>query len=669
MKYRGVDYYPDVWPEEGWSEDIQLMSDANINLVKLGVFSWSRLEPNEGKFEFDWLEKVSSILTNKNISIMLATPTGSPPAWLTCKYPEVLNSDHSGNRRIPHGSRRHYCPSSDLYLEKSLIITEKLALFAKDNKNIVAWQIDNEIAVAGECPPCQCSRCTTTFRSWLESRYNTIENLNKAWNTLFWGAEFTSFKQIEPPYPQTSWQLDYLKFQNELFSDFIAAQVTVIKKHNSQANITTNSWAGFGSATDINRIASFLDFVSYDCYMNYHGNVQTYQASLDLYRNLKPEGKPFWIAETGAWNCVTTEDNSLDALKAWQYEFIARGVEAVIYFRWRQSIMGEEEHPAIVGWSGKPTVQYQKIKESFNELSEIEKKLGNMPLPESEAAILWHPDLALLQHIDSNNYSDNVILADNILNSIGILPQIIPVTENINLNKYKLIILPQFELVEDYLADKLTDFIKNGGALLAQPQLAVRDINGKYLAKSTPDLCHELFGITIDNRFSIKGTPRYGPVQFIKDEERSNDIETVDIQGDLFKNKAIGHQFMEAPFPAEKTRIIAEYKSGIFKGLPALTENSFYKGTALYQACWLDEASTSLLFKYAADIAEVKPDQNHSSTLTSTKRGKYHFYINHSKTECIIKLPEESKVIYSEKLDRSLNLEQYGICITESNKE
>lgn len=665
MTYRGVDYYAEAWPEERWPRDIQMMRDAGINLVKIGVFSWAQLEPEPGRFDFGWLERLTDRISGAGMSIMMATPTAAPPAWLTHPHPDCLNRDRLGQRRVPHGSRRHYCPTSPHYREFVTRIVDQLAEFAEGLSSIAAWQIDNEIAAVGESEPCWCPQCTAAFREWLQNRYASLDELNRAWNCVFWGSTYSSWEQIAPPYPRTSWKLDYLRFQSEQYASFVTMQATIIRKHLPGARISTNTWIGFGGGTDVTRIVAPLDFASYDCYINYHGNIQTYQASLDMYRNLKPASAPFWIAETGAWNCVTSEDDGLAALRAWVYEFLARGAEAVIYFRWRQSLMGEEEHPAILGWSGEPTVQYQQIAACFTELATLQDEFAELPAPDSDTAILWHPDCSLISHIDGSRYVDKIILADSTLNALGILPQILPVTPDLDLTGTKLVVLPQLEMVTPQLVESLKMFVANGGILLAQPQLANKDIHGKYLPKPAPVDLTDLFGIHINERFSIRGTPRYGPVQFVGDHERDRPQSGVIVQGQLFAASVMGHDLMEMPLPADGTETLAWYESGVFHGKSAVTRKSWKKGAALYQACWLDEAGTAKLFSYAAELAGINRDPNHSSCVTSIRRGRYLFCINHGKKDEPLMLPAGAEIVLSSHLADDAVLQPYGVCVAE----
>jgi beta-galactosidase len=635
------------------------MRDAKFNLVKIGVFSWVKLEPEEGVYDFEWFRRIAGMISEAGMKLFLATPTAAPPAWLTSKYPEVLNQDQKGHR-AHHGERRHYCPSSTLYRKFSNGIAGKMAEALAANPAVAAWQIDNEISV-GETDSCYCPECTSRFQKWLEKRYGSLGNLNKSWNCVFWSGDFTSWKQIQPPYPRPVWQLDYVRFQSELFSEFILGQVKAIRKHDTSSVITTNSWAGLNAPVDVTEIFSNLDVASYDCYVNYHGTLQAYQANLDLYRNLKKS--PFWIAETGAWNCITAQNGSLEALRAWVYEFLARGADAVIYFRWRQSVMGEEDHPAILSWSGLPNSRYAMISKIFHELDSFGNKLQNLPLPQSETAILWDPSTAILLRIKKRAYMQHVILADTLLNRLGIMPDILPITEKLDLRGYKLLVLPQLEMVDSTLAEKIKDFVREGGTVLAQPRLSLLDSNGKYITEASPVLMTDLFGVKIDERYDISGTQKYGPVQYATEENKAT-VQTVQLSCSFDGREAMGFSHMEAPLVESGCKILAEYLNGIFAGKPAIVEKAYGKGFSLYQACWMDDDSSLSLFKYAAERTGIHFRASIEG-VSVIKRGSYRFYINHGHESRIVSQVDKGTVALGRTEDGKVVLAPYDVCLIE----
>ena len=193
MFYFGVDYYPEHWPEERWPEDARLMAEAGFNIVRLAEFAWSKMEPTDGQYDFDWLDRTMSILASYNIRIVLGTPTASPPPWLMMKDPELFLMREDG-RRATFGNRREYCPNHPLYHDHTRRIVTKMAEHYADHPAIIGWQIDNEFG-----DRCYCSVCEVAFRNWLRKRYGSLDELNQKWGTIFWSHVYNDWDEIPVP--------------------------------------------------------------------------------------------------------------------------------------------------------------------------------------------------------------------------------------------------------------------------------------------------------------------------------------------------------------------------------------------------------------------------------------------------------------------------------------
>ena len=213
----GGDYNPEQWPREVWVDDLRLMAQAGVSFVTLGVFSWSWLEPSKGEYSFDWLDDIMDLLGEHGIAVDLATATATPPPWLTSAYPEILPVDREGHTLWP-GSRQSWCPSSPLYREFALALTERLSSRYHDHPALAMWHVSNEYACHNL--PCYCDTCAVAFRRWLEQRHGTLEALNDAWGTAFWSQRYTSWDDILPPRFTTTFAnpthvLDYSRFGSD----------------------------------------------------------------------------------------------------------------------------------------------------------------------------------------------------------------------------------------------------------------------------------------------------------------------------------------------------------------------------------------------------------------------------------------------------------------------
>ena len=222
----GGDYNPEQWPRAVWDDDMRLMRAAGVSFVTLGVFSWSWLEPSKGEYSFEWLDEVMDLLHANGIAVDLATATATPPPWLTSAYPEILPVDHDGHTLWP-GSRQSWCPSSPLYRDFALALTERLATRYADHPALAMWHVSNEYACHNL--PCYCDTCAAAFRRWLEQRYATLDELNDAWGTAFWSQRYTAWDDILPPRRTTTFSnpthvLDYSRFGSDTLLDFYRAE-------------------------------------------------------------------------------------------------------------------------------------------------------------------------------------------------------------------------------------------------------------------------------------------------------------------------------------------------------------------------------------------------------------------------------------------------------------
>lgn len=299
----GADYNPDQWQDRPdiLKEDMRLMKLAGFNEMSVGIFAWSCLEPQEGVFDFSFLDKAMDDIYAAGGRVILATPSGARPAWLSQKYPEVLRV---GTDRIRNefGERHNHCYTSPIYREKVRIINEKLAERYANHPALIAWHISNEYG--GEC---HCPLCRAAFREWLKLKYGTLDNLNHEWWTAFWSHTFTDWEQIISPGPLgdsdlLGLTLDWKRFVTDQTTDFISAEIAAVRKFTPNIPVTANLM-GFYNGLDYRRLSKKIDFVSWDAYPKWRGNDTSdisvaINASMthDLMRSLKK--RPFFLMES-----------------------------------------------------------------------------------------------------------------------------------------------------------------------------------------------------------------------------------------------------------------------------------------------------------------------------------------------------------------------------------
>jgi len=669
MKYRGVAYYPEAWPPSRWDEDIRLMIEAGINLVRMGEFAWARFEPEEGDFTLGWFVDICERLHEAGISILACTPSAAPPAWLAGKYPDALACDQRG-RPTTHGSRRHNCPVSPVFRQKARTVNEQLADALKTNPSVIAWQIDNEVAPGGPDGYCCCPACTERFQNWLKAKYGTLKALNDAWGNVFWSGDFSSWDQIRPPYRRISWQLDYARFQSEAWADFVRDQAETLRPFNPDWRITTNSWIGIHAPISACEIFDSLDFAAFDGYIGYYASRDVYGTIWDMYRNVKGKAQPFWLAETNAWHSVNTEPGRLKALGVYPYHFLAHGADAMVYFRWRQSIMGEEDHPAVLEWSGMPSRAYEQVKTNYLGLKALGDAVTNLPLPKAKAAILYDYELSMYDKIRNRAFhSERTVEADVLLKRVHILPDVLPIRQGLDLSAYSLVVLPNLQFVPEWLAAKLKDYVRAGGVLLGQPMLADLDPHGKYHTDPIPKNLTDLFGLTVRERWQVCDTERGGPGVFEHAEPTA--AASVEVELDLPDGpfKAEGVKYMEMMELSEGVSALGRYTSGSFLGTPFLVEKAYGKGLAIYQACWLDAVGSRVLFDYAIKRANLARGPETPAGIEIIKRGNIRFYLNHLPASVSVPQVAPGRILKGHADGQTVSLNMFDVCLIEEEKE
>ena len=234
----GGDYNPEQWPDEVWREDMRLLKKAHINEVTLNVFSWAALQPDEDTYDFSKLDKIMELVREHGLKVCMATSTGAHPAWMARKYPDILRTEADGRKR-KFGGRHNSCPNSPTYRKYAQRLAEKLAERYQDYENIVAWHVSNEYGGA-----CYCENCEKAFRRWLKRKYKTLDEVNRSFNTSFWGHTFYDWEDIVLPsglsehivfdgVEKTMFQgisLDYMRFMSDSILDCFCLEYDAIKK-------------------------------------------------------------------------------------------------------------------------------------------------------------------------------------------------------------------------------------------------------------------------------------------------------------------------------------------------------------------------------------------------------------------------------------------------------
>lgn len=584
----GADYNPEQWENypDIVDKDIAMMKQAKCNVMSVGIFSWARLEPQEGVYDFAWLDELIEKLYAAGIHVFMATPSGARPAWMSLKYPQVLRV---GRDRVPalHGGRHNHCMTSPVYRQKVQQMNQRLAERYAHHPAVVGWHISNEYG--GEC---HCERCQQKFRLWLQERYQTLENLNEAWWSTFWSHTYTDWAQIESPAPQGEvsihgLNLDWRRFNTAQVTEFCTEEAKPLKAANPELPTTTNFMEYFYDY-DYWKLAQAIDFISWDSYPMWHREEDETQLACytamyhDLMRTLK-QGKPFVLMEStpSSTNWQPTSKlkkpgmHILSSLQA-----VAHGADSVQYFQWRKSRGSVEKfHGAVVDHVGHINTRVGR------EVSELGRILGNMaPIVgsrvEAEVAIIfdwesrWAMDDAQGPRNCGMEYEKTVVDHYRPFWEQGISVDVI--NADCDLSGYKLVIAPMLYMVREGFAQKVSRFVEQGGQFVATYWTGVVNETDLCYLGGFPGPLRPLLGIWAEE------------IDCLTDEESNI------VQG-LSGNSA----GLQGPYQVrhlcelihlEGAVALAHYRDDFYAGYPAVTVNQVGEGKAWYVASRNDAA-------------------------------------------------------------------------------
>ncbi|MGH4050317.1 MAG: beta-galactosidase [Clostridium sp.] len=580
--YHGADYNPEQWLKYPgiFEEDIRLMKLAKCNVVSLGIFSWVTLEPEEGAFNFEWLDNVMDKLYENGIYTILATPTGARPAWMAAKYPEVLRVESNRVRNI-FGQRHNHCFTSPVYREKTQIINTKLAQRYSSHPGIVAWHISNEYS--GDC---HCDLCQEAFRNWLKNKYVSLENLNNAWWTIFWSHTYTDWSQIQSPAPHGEsgvhgLSLDWKRFVTDQTVDFCKEEIKPLKEINPNIQVTANLM-GLHYGLNYWKFTDVLDVISWDNYPTWHENADEsalasgISMTHDLNRALMG-GKPFMLMESTPsstnWQAVSKlKKPGMHLLSSIQA--VAHGSDTVQYFQWRKSRGSSEKfHGAVVDHCGHENTRvFKDVTQVGTVLEKLDEIIGTSVEPEVAIIFDWENRWAINDSQGPRNcgmkYEETVHSQYKPFWESGVPVDIIDMEQEFS--SYKLLVAPMLYMVKPGVQEKIEAFVKNGGTFVATYWSGIVNENDLCFLGGFPGPLRKVLGIWSEE------------IESLYDDESNNiifsDNNKLGLKGEYETGELIDLIHVEA------AEVLANYKSDFFAGRPALTVNEYGNGNAYYIA-------------------------------------------------------------------------------------
>ena len=644
----GVDYYPEQWDISIMEEDLANIKELGSNVIRIGEFAWHLMEKEEGKYDFSFFDTVIKKANEYGLKVIFGTPTATIPAWLVKKYPEILSEFENGEKRT-FGGRHIYCFNSEVFYKYSEKIIRELANHYKDEKNIVAWQIDNEFGHEGS-DECYCPKCHRAFQEFLRNKFNnSIDELNKTYGTTFWSQEYNSFEEIPVPKKtitthNPALRLDWERFRSKSIVDYSNFQVELLKSIIPDCVVIHDfPGGGLDKHVDYSKVAQKLNVVAFNNYPVWGGQKEPIPPheiafGLDYIRGLKREN--FWITEAimGAQgHDITGFLPRPNQAKMWSCQGMARGCSSLIYFRYRGATKGAEQFCyGILDADNKKRRKFYEVKDFFHNIIKYEDIL-EQPIKSKVAMVYDYDSLASFriqkQSILLDCHQEMKKFYKPFYDS-NIMVDII--SEDKDFSEYKILILPVMIIWKRELTEKVKEFAKNGGIVVMTYRTAVKDIdNNLTLGEMLPVGYNDFVGA------------------YVEETESLQEYNSLDLEGKGFFNgiKGKGGIFRDM-LVSKGAEVLFRYNDKFYDTFSAVTKNSYGKGKVYYIGCSPEEAILKLIVDDILNSAELQktlsPD-NVEIVVRENGDKQIKIYINHNdyevKMENICLKPFEYKII------------------------
>lgn len=582
----GGDYCPEQWLDRPdiLARDIELMKQAHVNSVTMGMFAWSHLEPEEGRYNLDWMEAIFDNLHAAGITVMLGTPSGARPMWLAQKYPEVLRVAPSLVRN-QQGGRHNHCYTSPIYREKVRQINTVLAERFAHHPAVVMWHLSNEFGGQCFCPLCQAA-----FRDWLKARYGSLDALNKAYWTDFWSHRYTDWAQVEPPLPHGErnlhgLNLDWKRFVTDQTVDFARQERDTVKAINPDIPVTTNHGESYQSINYF-KYKPVVDVVSWDSYPLWGSQADEAEVGQqtafahDVMRSIKRQ--PFLLMECSPsatnWQPVSRlKKPGVHMLASMQA--VAHGASSIQYFQWRKSRGSSEKfHGAVVDHYGESDTRvFQEVAAVGRRLEGLNSLAATCQTPQVAIVYDWENGWAMNDAQGPRNcgmkYLETVMAHHAAFWRLGIGTDVIDM--ECDLDSYRLVVAPMTYLLRAGFAQRLAQFARNGGTVVGTYWSGiVRESDLCYLGGMPGDGLMELFGLRSEEIDALHDgqTNRLMPQDGMLPAPEYRILELCDL------------------VKCSTAKPLATYGDDFYAGKPALTVNAYGQGIAYYLAARTEQA-------------------------------------------------------------------------------